>query len=103
MQQLALAALATATLALAAHAYSGEEYTVCNLDPNGDNWLALKAAPNINSQRIAKLGPGTPLLTWDPEPVGKWRQVTVMNSRAQMYDFSDLSGWVHTDYICIGW
>lgn len=98
-----LLALAAAVTATALWAYSGEEYRVCNLDPNGDNWLALKSAPDLNAQRIAKLGPDTPLLTWEPEPVGKWRQVTVMKSRAQVYDFSDLNGWVYTDYICEGW
>lgn len=88
------------TIGAAAWAYSGEFYVTCNLDPAGDNWLALKSAPNLSAQRIAKLGPGTFLRTWDPEPVGKWRQVSVVAAPDDMAEITGPSGWVYTDYIC---
>ena len=80
-------------------AYSGEQYVVCNLDPAGDNWLALKAGPDMKSQRLMKLGPGTFLQTWEPDPVGDWREVTVMRDSQDWYGDGP-HGWVHTNYIC---
>ena len=92
-------ALAAGLMASAALGYDGEHYVTCNLDPNGDNWVALKAAPDISSRRLMKMGPNTFLLTMDPEPVGKWRWVIVV-PHAQSYDHSGPVGWVYTDYIC---
>lgn len=89
-----------AALGTAAWAYSGEYYVTCHLDPNGDNWLALKAGPDIGSQRLAKLGPGTFLMTWDPEPVGAWRKVSVVAAPTDGAQVTGPSGWVHTSYIC---
>ena len=34
-------------------------YYVTGLNPQGDNWLALKSEPDINSQRLRKLQPDT--------------------------------------------
>lgn len=98
MKHLALAACGV-VLATAALAYDGEQYVTCNLDPNGDNWVALKAAPNLGAQRLMKLGPETFLITLDPEPVGKWRLVIVQNGM-QDWSYSGPQGWVYTDYIC---
>ncbi|MBV7407541.1 hypothetical protein [Maritimibacter sp. DP1N21-5] len=95
-----LAGAVASVMATAAMAYSGEFYVTCRLDPRGDNWLALKSAPDISSQRIAKLGPGTVLRTWDPAPVGKWRKVTVVAYADDEAPVTGPSGWVHTDYIC---
>ncbi|PTV95519.1 hypothetical protein C8J27_104155 [Rhodobacter aestuarii] len=88
-----------AGVATALWAYSGEQYVVCNLNPNGDNWLALKAGPNINSKRLMKLGPGTFLETWSPDPVGAWREVTVMRDINDWHG-NGPHGWVHVNYIC---
>ncbi len=93
---LALAAMGVATAALA---YDGEQYVTCNLDPNGDNWVALKAAPDLGSQRLMKLGPGTFLITMEPYAKGKWRQVIVQKDM-QDWSYAGPSGWVYTDYIC---
>ncbi|MEJ1992790.1 MAG: hypothetical protein P8X50_14145 [Maritimibacter sp.] len=98
MKQIILA-VAAAGLAFAAHAYSGEQYVTCNLDPNGDNWLALKAAPDIGAKRLAKIGPGTFLITMNPEPVGQWREVIVQD-HIEDWSYEGPSGWVHVDYIC---
>tara|TARA_R100000322_G_scaffold75912_8_gene47576 strand:+ start:8792 stop:9082 length:291 start_codon:yes stop_codon:yes gene_type:complete len=83
-----------------ATAYDGEVYVTCHLDPNGDNWLALKAAPDIGAQRLARLGPGTFLLTHEPEAVGVWREVSVIDTPDAFWPDAGPSGWVHTDYIC---
>ncbi len=93
------ATLTAILIAGAAQAYDGELYVTCHLDPAGDNWVALKAAPNIKSQRLMKLGLETFLVTTDPYPEGKWRQVIVQRSM-QSCDYSGPVGWVYTDYIC---
>lgn len=95
----ATAALTALCLASAAQAYDGEQYVTCNLDPNGDNWLALKAAPDLGSQRLAKLGPGTFLITVEPWAQGKWREVIVQRD-IQDWSYGGPHGWVYTDYIC---
>ena len=98
MKRLAFA-VAALVVATAAIAYDGEQYVTCNLDPNGDNWVALKAAPDLGAQRLMKLGPGTFLITTDPYPQGKWRQVIVQRD-IQDWSYSGPMGWVYTDYIC---
>lgn len=98
MKRFALAA-AAASIAFAAHAYSGEQYVTCNLDPNGDNWLALRTGHDVHSKRIAKLGPGTFLITMNPDPVGQWREV-IVQKHIEDWSYEGMSGWVYVDYIC---
>jgi hypothetical protein len=64
------------------------DYYVTNLDPNGDNWLALKAAPNRHSVRLMKMPPGTPLKVLRRE--GSWFNV-------RLQDGSE--GWAEAQYI----
>ena len=59
-----------------ATAHSGESYVVCNLDPNGDNFLALRACGATKCEMLMKLGPNTGLLAIGPD------------------------GWVYDKYIC---
>jgi len=98
MKRLAMA-IAVIGIATSALAYDGEQYVTCNLDPNGDNWVALKAAPDLRAQRLMKLGPGTFLITMEPYAQGKWRQVIVQKDM-QDWSYAGPSGWVYTDYIC---
>lgn len=98
MKRLAMA-IAVIGIATSALAYDGEQYVTCNLDPNGDNWVALKAAPDLRAQRLMKLGPGTFLITTEPYAQGKWRQVIVQKDM-QDWSYAGPSGWVYTDYIC---
>ncbi len=49
-------------------------YYIRGLNAKGDNWLALKAEPNLQSQRIAQLGPDTQLYS-DGTRVGLWLKV----------------------------
>jgi hypothetical protein len=95
-------ALALALIAFVAsdsHAYTGEAFVVCNLDPDGDNWLALKEGPSSKSKRLKKLGPNTPLATTASFPKGKWREVIVLKGFNEGDGFGP-SGWVYVDYIC---
>ena len=58
------------------------------LDPQGDNWLALKSAPDIRSKRLMKLGPDT-LLTLI-ERKGPWLKVQLADGK---------QGWVSSAYV----
>lgn len=91
-----LAVLATAT---AAFSYSGEDYITCNLDPNGDNFLALRACPSTKCEMIAKLGPDQFLVTMEPQSEGNWREV-ITKTGLQDDSYSGLRGWVYDKYIC---
>lgn len=59
-------------------------YYIRGLNPQGDNWLALKTEPNLRSRRIAQLGPET-LLVSDGTRVGEWLKVETLDGR---------NGWV---------
>ncbi|MGO4677981.1 SH3 domain-containing protein [Bosea sp. 2YAB26] len=61
---------------------------VTGLDPLGDNWLALKAGPELRSKRLAKLPPDTPLRV--SEHSGRWLSVEIPDGR---------SGWVAREYV----
>ncbi|HEX4767031.1 MAG TPA: caspase family protein [Lichenihabitans sp.] len=70
-----------------AQGYEGYSY-VTGLDPNGDNFLALKAAPDIHSGRLMKMGPGTKLRVLGHN--GSWAQVQLLDGT---------SGWASSRYI----
>lgn len=61
---------------------------VSGLDPKGDNFLALRANPDANAQRIATMGPDT-LLKLVGES-GVWRKVVLRDGT---------SGWAHSNWI----
>lgn len=80
-------------------AYSGEYYVVCKLNPNGDNFLALRTCGSTKCTMTHKLPPGTVLSSWEPYAENHWRQVTVLDGlRDESY--SGPSGWVYDKYIC---
>lgn len=82
-----------------AFAYSGEHYVTCDLDPNGDNFLALRTCGSSNCRMTHKLGPDTFLLTMEPYAENGWRWVTVIRG-LQDQSVSGPSGWVYSKYIC---
>ncbi len=95
-----LAALTFAlTFAWPARAYDGEQYVVCNLNPQGDNFLALRSCPSTKCDLRTKLAPGTFLLTVEPTGQNGWREVIVQDS-IQDFDYQGPKGWVHAGYIC---
>lgn len=99
LKHLAPIAALSMILAGSALAYSGEDYVVCNLDPNGDNFLALRSCGSSKCQMLRTLGPGTFLLTLEPYAESGWRQVMV-KSGLDDHSYSGPDGWVYDKYIC---
>jgi hypothetical protein len=67
----------------------GQNYHyVTGLDPQGDNWLALKSAPNINAPRLAKMGPDTLLTVIGQQ--GSWLHVRLRGGS---------EGWAASRYV----
>lgn len=61
---------------------------VTGLDPNGDNFLALRSRPGTEGTRIATLGPDT--LVTVLERQGVWRRIELTDG---------ISGWAHGKWI----
>ena len=86
---------------------------VVGLNPNGDNFLAVKARPNLKSKRIDKLGPNAEVYPCDSTADGQWIGivydgdgkwtprcgVTSPVARRQSYDGPCQSGWVSAKYL----
>jgi hypothetical protein len=68
---------------------SGKRYSyVSGLDPDGDNFLALRTSPDASGRRIATMGPDTLLEV--VESRGKWRRVVLRDGQ---------TGWAHGNWI----
>ncbi len=80
--------LEVAAPAESAPARAQYEHFVTGLDPLGDNWLALKAEPDIRSKRLAKLPPDIPLRVIGRS--GRWAGVELKDGRF---------GWVAIEYV----
>lgn len=92
----AIAAAMTLSLpAAVTPSYARDGYLyVTNLDPDGDNWLALRSEPTgRRGRRIARLGPDT-LLAPSGSRTGPWLEVLVLTG-----PYRDETGWVHQDYV----
>ncbi|MFV0298142.1 MAG: caspase family protein [Hyphomicrobiaceae bacterium] len=61
---------------------------VTGLDPKGDNFLALRSAPDATGVRIATMGPNTLLRVTGKR--GPWRQVVLLDGAR---------GWAHGNWI----
>jgi hypothetical protein len=61
---------------------------VTGLDPNGDNFLALRTAPGTDGQRIATMGPDTLLQILERR--ADWRRVALLDGT---------TGWAHANWI----
>ncbi|WP_316858770.1 hypothetical protein [uncultured Cohaesibacter sp.] len=83
-----------------AQAYSGELYFVCGLNPHGDNFLSLRTCGSTRCAEIMRLGPDTPLLSWEPYGTNGWRQVDVLPYPTAPQGGNYPSGWVFERYIC---
>jgi uncharacterized protein YecT (DUF1311 family) len=70
-------------------AMNTQSYRVCNLDPNGDNFLALKDTPSGSSPTLLKMTDGTALSILDKRD--SWYQVKMTNGKI---------GWAHSKWIC---
>ncbi|QFU07738.1 hypothetical protein PARPLA_02024 [Rhodobacteraceae bacterium THAF1] len=82
------------------HAYSGDGYRVCRLDPNGDNFLALRAGPGTGYQMIMQLPPETVVESRGSATNGKWLPVVVEYTPQQTYLRNLPNGYVWGDYLC---
>lgn len=72
----------------AAPSRNAGQHFVTGLDPNGDNFLALKEAPNAASRRILKMGPDTRLEVLSQH--GNWLQVRLADGT---------TGWAFGKYV----
>lgn len=68
---------------------TSQSHRVCNLDPNGDNFLALKEAPKASSLTLLKMTDGTILFILEKQD--PWYQVKMTNGKI---------GWAHSKWIC---
>lgn len=88
--------LVASALLIAGHsvasAYSSDVFAVCRLNPNGDNFLALRSGPGSSHKMLARLKPGTRVMDWERR--GKWFKVTVGDPNGR-------EGWVYADYLCL--
>lgn len=66
----------------------GKKLFVSGLDPNGDNWLALKSGPELKATRLRKLPPDTPLTLLSRS--GEWTRVLLDDGQ---------EGWVYSKYV----
>ena len=98
MKRLALA-LILPLLASPALAYDGEQYVVCKLNPEGENFLALRACAATSCEILRKLAPGTFVITMEPESADNWREVIVQRGIDDWTYFGP-NGWVYDKYIC---
>ena len=87
-------------LGATAFAYSGEQYVTCKLDPNGDNFLALRSCGSSKCQMLQKLGPGSFMITMNPRGENGWREVIVQQNM-QDWSYEGQSGWVYEKFICL--
>ena len=72
---------------------------VCNLDPNGDNFLAMRSCGSTKCGIIKKLGPDTFVMSMEPYSEKGWREVLVKRN-LQDNSYSGVAGWVYDKYIC---
>lgn len=95
----AFVAACISLMSTAALAYDGEQYVVCNLNPDGDNFLALRSCGSSSCEMKRTLAPGTFLITMEPVATKGWREVIVQRD-IQDWSYDGISGWVYGKYIC---
>ncbi len=92
------AILVLIVMAPRASAHTGESYVICNLDPNGDNYLALRACGSAKCELLMKLPNHTGLLAVEPFSGNHWREVTVLGGLQMLPVGPD--GWVYDKFLC---
>lgn len=89
-----LCALALGAVLGVPHASAQEGYYyIVGLNPQGDNFLALRSEPDGRGYRVEELGPET-LLAPTGSRSGRWLQVEVVNTAN-----AGLFGWVFDRYV----
>jgi len=93
----------------------GSNARVVGLNPHGDNFLAVKSAPQMDAPRIDKLGPGFEVYVCDESKDKKWLAVvyepdskpsancgvTGPVDTPRSYSGRCQAGWVYSKYIDI--
>jgi hypothetical protein len=86
-----------------------------NLDPRGDNFLAVRAAPSTRARTVFRLGPRHPVYVCEEAAGGQWLGIVFTDMprsrldcrvgspvpRPQAYRGPCRSGWVAARYINI--
>lgn len=86
---------------------------VVRLNPKGDNFLSVRAAPNEKAMQVAKLGPKATVTLCDQTPGGAWYAIVFPRSgqasvdckvsspiaKRQVYRGPCASGWVSAKFI----
>jgi hypothetical protein len=91
----------------------GSNARVVGLNPQGDNFLAVKSAPRLDARRVDKLGPASELYVCETSKDRKWLGVvyepdgqtsancgvTSPVSTPRAYSGRCQSGWVYSKYV----
>ncbi|WP_038033693.1 SH3 domain-containing protein [Thermopetrobacter sp. TC1] len=92
----ALAAMGISLFAATAvQAYDGEYFEVCRLDPYGDNYLSLRTCPSTRCREIFRMGPGTQVVSINPDPVRGWWEIEILTGPGE-----GMRGWAFGRYLC---
>ncbi|KUJ88521.1 MAG: hypothetical protein XD36_0969 [Halomonas sp. 54_146] len=86
-------------LGASAFAFSGQGYSVCRLDPNGDNFLALRSGPGAEHPIIMRLPPDT-VVEERGDSTNGWLPIVVERTPQHTYLRDLPSGYVWVDYLC---
>jgi len=76
-------------------AYSGDHYRVCNLDPQGDNFLAFREGPTSSSRILMKLPPRYDVEVRGTRENGRWFPAATVDDKGTFID-----GYVFDAYVC---
>ena len=76
-------------------AYSGDHYRVCNLDPQGDNFLAFREGPTSNSPMLMKLPPRYDVEVRGTRENGRWFPAATVDAKGTF-----IFGYVFDAYVC---
>ncbi len=82
--------------AVSAHAYDGEYFRVCRLNPYGDNYLSLRTCPSTRCREIFRMGPGVEVRSINPYTRRGWWNIEILPG----YRGAGLTGWAYGRYLC---
>ena len=81
------------------YAAQGDQYYVCRLNPQGDNFLALRSCSSAKCQMLKKIPPDAFILETNARPEGRWRQVRILAGLPNQGNSKPI-GWVFDKYLC---
>ena len=81
------------------HGVEGDQYYVCRLNPQGDNFLALRSCSSTKCQMLKKIPPDAFIVATSAWPEGRWRQVKILAGLPNQGNSKPM-GWVYDKYLC---